>query len=190
MSPLPSPLQGPRRPQAFTVVELLVTVAVIGAMGAVTFASSQIFLRRDKANAAAAELVGWLEAISGRAGAFGPCTVQFTTGHGLAAGATLASLQNAGTNPRCTPEATLALPSSSGSDTYNVAVTFTPNGTTALTFTPRGGAVASGVEAVIKIAVHNQIPLRCVRISFGTLSIGVNNTTNDVTQTCTVWERT
>lgn len=186
---LPSALQRPRRPQAFTVVEVLVTVAVIGVLGAVTFASSQVFLRRDQTNAAAAELVGWLEAISGRAGAFGPCTVQFTTGNGLAAGATFASLQ-AGTNARCTPERTLALPSSSGRNTYNVAVTFTPTGTSALTFTPRAGVVANGVEAVVKIAVNNQLPLRCVRISFGTLSTGINNTTNDVAQTCTVWERT
>ncbi len=190
MSPLPPSLQRRGRPQAFTVVELLVTVAVIGVLGAVTFASSQVFLRRDQANAAAAELVGWLEGISGRAGAFGPCTVQFTTGSGMAPGATFASLQNAGTNARCTPDANLALPSSSGTNTYNVAVTFTPNGTTALTFTPRGGVVASGVEAVVKITVNNQIPLRCVRISFGTLSTGVNNTSNDVAQTCTVWEDT
>jgi Tfp pilus assembly protein PilE len=172
------------------VVELLVTVAVIGLLGSVTFASSQVFLRRDQANAAAAELVGWLEGISGRSGAFGPCTVQFTTANGLAPGATFASLQNVATNARCTPEATLALPSSSGSNTYNVAVTYTPNGTPSLTFTSRGGVVANGVEAVVKISVNNQLPLRCVRISFGTLSTGINNATSDVAQTCNVWERT
>lgn len=190
MSHLPSSFRRPSRSQAFTVVELLVTVAVIGLIGSIAFASSQVFLRRDLANAAAAELVGWLEAMSGRAGAFGPCTVQFTAGNDLAPNATFASLQNAGTNASCIPNANLALPSSSGNNTYDVAVAFTPSGTTTLTFTPRGGVVANGVEAVVKISVNNQVPLRCVRISFGTLSTGINNATSDVTQTCTVWERT
>ncbi|MEA5391429.1 prepilin-type N-terminal cleavage/methylation domain-containing protein [Cyanobium gracile UHCC 0139] len=190
MKHLPSPFRGQRLTKAFTVVELMVTVAVIGILGSVAFASSQVFLRRDQANAAAAELMGWLEGISGRSGAFGPCVVQFTTASNVAPGTTFATLQNAGANPRCTPEANLALPSTDGNRTYNVAVTYTPNSATSLTFTPRGGVVANGVEAVVKISVNNQLPLRCVRISFGTLSTGINNTTGDVSQTCTVWERT
>jgi hypothetical protein len=116
--------------------------------------------------------------------------VQFTTGTNVAPGTTLASLQNVASNARCTPEATLRLPTTDGNRTYNVAVTYTPNSATSLTFTPRGGVVANGVEAVVKISVNNQLPLRCVRISFGTLSTGLNNTTGDVNQTCTVWERT
>ncbi|MCP9885110.1 prepilin-type N-terminal cleavage/methylation domain-containing protein [Synechococcus sp. ATX 2A4] len=174
--------------QAFTVAELMVTVAVIGVLSAVVFTSSQAFLRRDQANAAAAELVGWLEAISARSGSVGPCTVQFTAANGLAPGATFASLQ-AG-DARCTPEPNLALPATDGNRTYNVAVTYTPNGTTALAFTNRAGVVANGVEAVVRISVNNQLPLRCVRIRFGTLSTGINNATGDVAQTCTVWERT
>jgi len=174
--------------KAFTLAELMITVAVAGILGSLVFASSQVFLRRDQANAAAAELVGWLEAISARSGAFGPCTVQFTAANGLAPGATFASLQ-AG-DARCTPEANLALPSTDGNRTYNVAVTYTPIGTTAVVFTNRAGVVANGVEAVVRISVNNQLPLRCVRIRFGTLSTGINNATGDVAQTCTVWERT
>jgi prepilin-type N-terminal cleavage/methylation domain-containing protein len=174
----------PGRPQAFTMVELMITVAVIGILGSVAFASSQVFLRRDQANAAAAELVGWLEAMSGRAGAYGPCTVQLTTANGLAPGATFATLQSG--DSRCTAQANLALPATDGNRTYNVAVT----GGSSVVFTTRGGAVANGVEAVVKISVNNQLPLRCVRIGFGTISTGINNATGDVTQTCTTWERT
>jgi hypothetical protein len=61
---------------------------------------------------------------------------------------------------------------------------------TSAVFTNRSGVVASGVEAIVKISVGNQLPLRCVRISFGTISTGINNATGDVSQTCTVWERT
>lgn len=190
MSILPRVCQRHQRSQsqAFTLSELMVTVAVIGIVGSLVFASSQVFLRRDQANAAAAELVGWLEGISGRSGAFGPCTVQFTTANGLAPGATFASLQ--GSDARCTSEANLALPSTDGNRTYNVAVTYTPAGTTSMAFTPRGGVVANGVEAIVKISVNNQLPLRCVRVSFGTVSTGINNATGDVTQACSVWERT
>ena len=177
------------RSPGFTLVELMVTVAVLGIFSAVVVSSSQVFLRRDQANAAAAELVGWLEGISGRAGAYGPCTVQITAGNGLAPGATFAALQNV-SDARCTPEANLALPSTDGNRSYNVAVVYTPSGTTSMAFTPRSGVVAGGVEAIVKISVNNQLSLRCVRVSFGTLSIGVNNATGDVTQTCTVWEST
>lgn len=177
----------------------MVTVAVLGIFSAVVVSSSQVFLRRDQANAAAAELVGWLEGISGRAGAYGPCTVQITAGNGLAPGATFAELlispppttpPTPPSDARCTPEANLALPSTDGNRTYNVAVVYTPTGTASMAFTPRSGVLADGVEAIVKISVNNQLPLRCVRVSFGTLSIGLNNTTGDVTQTCTIWERT
>lgn len=177
------------RGQAFTLTELMITVAVIGviALGGV-YASSQVIARRDFANTAAAELVGWLEAISARSGSVGPCRVQFTTGNALDPGATFASLQTG--DARCTPEPNLRLPSVYGNRVYDVAVTYTPAGTTSLAFTPRGGVVAGNVEATVKIAVSNQLPLRCVRISFGSISTGINNATGNVAQTCTVWERT
>jgi hypothetical protein len=104
-------------------------------------------------------------------------------------GPPLLPLQNV-SDARCTPEANLALPSTDGNRSYNVAVVYTPSGTTSMAFTPRSGVVAGGVEAIVKISVNNQLSLRCVRVSFGTLSIGVNNATGDVTQTCTVWEST
>lgn len=104
-------------------------------------------------------------------------------------GPPLLPLQNV-SDARCTPEANLLLPSVYGDRTYDVAVTYTPVGTTSLAFTPRGGVVAGNVQATVKIAVSNQLPLRCVRISFGSISTGINNATGDVAQTCNVWERT
>ena len=179
--------------KAFTLVELMVTVAVLGIVASFVFTSSAVFLRRDQANAAAADLVGWLDGISGRSGAFGPCTVQFTTANGLAPGATFATLQTASvpaSDARCTPVPNLVLPSTDGNRTYNVAVAYTPNTASSLVFTNRAGVVASGVEAVVKISVNGQLPLRCVRISFDTISLGVNNASGDVTQTCATWEST
>jgi prepilin-type N-terminal cleavage/methylation domain-containing protein len=188
INPTATLLKRKERYKAFTMLELIVTVAVLGIVGSVVFASSQVSLRRDQANAAAAELAGWLDGISGRSGSYGPCTVRFITGSSLAPGATFASLQ-AG-DAGCTPDPNLALPSTDGNRTYSIAVDYVPNTATSLVFTTRGGIVASGVEAVVKISVGGQLPLRCVRISFGTLSQGVNNTTGNVTQTCSTWETT
>ena len=174
--------------KAFTLIELVVTVAVLGIVTSLVITSSQVFLRRDQANAAAAELAGWLDGISGRAGAFGPCTVQFTTANNLAPQATFASLT--ASDARCTPDTNLALPTTNGNRTFNTAVAYTPNTATSLVFTNRAGVVANGVEAIVKISVNGQLPLRCVRISFATISLGVNNATGDVTQTCSTWEST
>ncbi len=193
INPTATLLKRKERYKAFTMLELMVTVAVLAIVGSVVFASSQVFLRRDQANAAAAELAGWLDGISGRSGAFGPCTVQFTTANGLAPGATFATLQTASIPPsdaKCTPNTILALPSTGGNVTYNVRVDYTPNTATSLVFTPRSGVVANNVQAIVKISVNGQIPLRCVRISFGTISTGVRDDTFDVTQDCTVWEDT
>lgn len=174
-------------PQGFALPELMISVVLIGIAGSLTFASSQVYLRRDRANAAAAELVGWLETTSARAVAYGPCTVQFTTGSGLAQGATLASLQSG--DARCTPTGNLTLPAIGGGDTYNVGVVYTPPATS-ITFTERGGVVANGVEAQVQISVNGLAPLRCVRVSFGSLSIGTRNDTGSIVQACTAWEAT
>jgi prepilin-type N-terminal cleavage/methylation domain-containing protein len=179
----------------FTLIELLVTVAVIGIIASIIFiySSSQVSLRRDQANAAAAELAGWLDGISGQASVYGPCTVAFTTGNNLNPGATFATLQRSSTpasDARCTNAPSLRLPTTDSNRTYNVAVSYTPNTATSLVFTNRAGVVADGVEAVIKISVNGQLPLRCVRISFSSLSLGINNSTGDVSQTCTTWEST
>lgn len=173
--------------QGFALSELMITVAVIGIVGSLAFTSSQVYLRRDRANAAAAELVGWLETTSARAVAYGPCTVQFSSGSGLAGGSAFATLQSG--DARCAPTGNLTLPSIGGNQTFNLAVTYTNSGS-AITFTERGGVLANGVEAVVRISVNNELPLRCVRASFGSLSIGINNATGNVAQSCSVWEAT
>jgi prepilin-type N-terminal cleavage/methylation domain-containing protein len=182
---IPNPSAG----LGFTLVELLVTVAVMGILGGLSFVASQTFVRRDQANTAAAELAAWLEPMAARASSVGPCEVTFTTGNGLAPGSTFATLAT-GSSADCTPEATLRLPSLATNQTYNVAVTYAPTTATSISFSRRGGVVADGVEATVKVAVASQLPVRCVRISFATVNIGRNNTTADVSQNCTEWQST
>lgn len=176
--------------QGFTLIELLVTVAVLGILGGLTFVASQTFVRRDQANTAASELAAWLAPMAARASSVGPCEVTFTTGTGLAPGSTFAALA-AGSSADCTTETSLRLPSLVTNQTYNVAVTYTPATATSIIFSRRGGVVADGVEATVKVSVASQLPVRCVRISFATIDMGRNNASADVSQACssTEWQR-
>lgn len=174
-----------RPPAAFTITELLVAVAILGILSAVTIRESLSFNRDQQAYAATQELLGWLEAVSAQAAVNGPCTVTFTAGANLAPGSTMASV-TAG-NARCSPEPA-RLPSGSTIGTFSVGVAYTPNTSTNLVFSPRAGVVAGGVQATVKIVSAGGAPLRCVRVNFSSLTGGINATSADVADTCNVWD--
>jgi prepilin-type N-terminal cleavage/methylation domain-containing protein len=179
-----------RKNQAFTLIELIVAIAITAIVGAVVFASSTYFLKRDRANAAAAELAGWLDALSAKAGSYGPCTVAFQQGQTISPGVTFASLSSDGSSAsatECTATPNLVLPATDGVRSYSVAVQPSDQ---PLVFTPRAGVAANATDVTVKIVVNEEAPLRCVRISFATISIGVNNTSASTNGTCSVWEKT
>ena len=174
-----------RPPAAFTLTELLVAVAILGILGAVTIRESLSFNRDQQAYAATQELLGWLEAVSAQAAVNGPCTVTFTTGANLAPGSTMASV-TAG-NASCSAEPA-RLPSGSTIGTFGVGVAFTPNTSTTLVFSPRAGVVAGGVQATVKIVSAGGAPLRCVRVNFSSLTGGIRANSANVADDCDVWD--
>jgi len=179
-----------RENKAFTLVELIVTVAVVAIVGAVVFASSTYFVKRDRANAAAAELAGWLDALSAKAGSYGPCTVAFRPGQTISPGVTFASLSSDGSSAspsKCTATPNLALPAIDGARFYSVAIEPSDQ---PVVFTPRAGVAANAKDVTVKIVVNDEAPMRCIRISFATISIGVNSTSASTNETCSVWEKT
>jgi hypothetical protein len=189
---LPPNWRSRRRHQAFTLIEMVVTVAVLGIVSAVVFTSSDYFLRRDRANAAVNELAGWLEAMSAKAGSVGPCWWVVRRG-GLEPGTPFAYSSGAG----CTERTNLMLPVIDGARYYLVTAEF-PNGDWVsfidpkawMAFSPRSGVVADGKDIIIKVAVNGEPPMRCVRISFGSIITGINNATGDAdNNTCTVWQQ-
>ena len=188
----------PSTPAGFTVVELMVTVAVLGIVSSVAFNVSQSSWRARGASAATVELTAWLDQISRSPEQNGTsCRVTVTTGT-LASGAVLASVNP----PNCATEENVLLPAINNNQSFQVAVsianTVTSTGTAQWWFTPRGaisttapaantGSTVSDIS--IRISVAGTVPVRCVRLSgtLGLLRMGRNNATGNPNTNCTDW---
>lgn len=175
----------------FTLIELAVVVAVVGILSAVGIHASGNEWRRERVNAVAIELAGWLETVRRTSLKGNACQVTISGGS-LAAGATLATaselLSNAVVaNPsianNCLTGQPLQISGTMGSSTYVIA----PGGSTSFKFTPRGtvNAAASNTQLanplVIEISLAGTTgPKRCVRISpgLGLISVGASNSSD------------
>ncbi|WP_225323212.1 hypothetical protein [Synechococcus sp. RSCCF101] len=140
-------------------------------------------LRRERANAIASALAGWLDQTSRSAPNVGQtCTVTISTGQ-LSAGDVLASVTPAG----CAQPATLTVPDFSGGGTARVAAT--PD---TFFFTPRATIATAGnanPDVLLRMSVADQPPLRCIRLTgaLGILEIGRNTSASSTRATCDQW---
>ena len=185
------------RHRAFTLPELLVTIAVLGIVSAVALTSSTYFLPKDRADAAVNELAGWLEAMQAKAGSEGPCGWVLRRGDTLPLGTTYAHAM--GDNRfRCTEREELKLPSVDGAKFYNVGAeingSFIPSSDpeAVVWFTRRSGIVANGKQIIVKISVNDEPPLRCLKVAFGIIYTGINKNTHVATDPaipCEDWQR-
>lgn len=159
----------------FTLVEILVAVAIIGILGGAVIRFSGNEWRRERINTVAVELAGWLEEI--RSNAFretnsttslGGCEVTFT-----AISASNASTQLASVSPtRCAANPIFRVTGLTGNHTYSSA---SSNGTQII-FTPRGTTMnAQPIE--LRLKIDSNTYLRCVRVSenLGLIRIGRND---------------
>ena len=177
----------------FSVTELLAVVAVVGILSAVGVHTSGNEWRRERVNAVATELAGWLETVRRTSLKGNACQVTISGGN-LATGATLATASEllAGNgisipitaNPsianNCLTGQPLQISGTLGNSTYAVA----PSGSTSFKFTPRGtvNAAAANTQLAIPVVIEISLagsggPLRCVRISegLGLISVGSSN---------------
>lgn len=170
----------------YTLIELLVTVGILGVVAAVGVYSSFNLARRERANTVASALAGWLDQVNRDVGRFNAqaggatCTVTLSTGN-LAEGAQMARVVPAA----CAIQPTLVVPDLEA-NAPSVQLTASP---ASFVFTPRGTVVATTDPVGITLAVNGQPPLRCLRLSgiLGALEVGRNNAVS--TGSCTEWGR-
>jgi prepilin-type N-terminal cleavage/methylation domain-containing protein len=177
----------------FTLIELMVTVAVLGIVSAVVINATGSEWRRERVNSVAIDLAGWLEAVrasSQRLGGSG-CTVTFSSGGSLAAGAEIARVVPAAcapTSPVSTNDANaraFLLPAfADGPDRYGIALA--PASPTTLSFTPRN-SISATADTSIKVHLAGSSQLRCVLLTatIGLIRIGSNGAAADSSASCT-----
>lgn len=176
------------RSNGYTLVELMVTVAVLGILTGLAIDSGQREWRREQVNGVVIELSGWLESVRRSALRGYRCNVTFTEGT-LSAGDTLATGAEASTSPQignnCLASMPLQIPSVGGGSQVSVTanysgIAFTPRGTVAQVAS--GDPLTANVPADIIVTLQPNGPSRCVRVEslLGLISIG--QVTNGVCQ--------
>ncbi|MCT0212078.1 MULTISPECIES: pilus assembly FimT family protein [Synechococcales] len=176
----------------FSLIELMVTVAVLGIASAVVINATGREWQRERVNGVAIQLAAWLEAVrssSQRLGGTG-CTVTFSTG-ALAAGAEIARVTPAACAP-ISPVSTndanaraFLLPVvANGPDRFGVALA--PAAPTTVSFTPRSSMSAT-VDTDLKVHLAGTTQLRCVRLTatIGQIQIGSNGAAASSAANCT-----
>ncbi len=171
-----------------TLFELMLSVAIIATIGAITVNAGIVEWRREQANAAAMDFTAWLEAVAQSPERTGvSCAVTVTTGTSRAPGSVLATVAPT----TCSLQPTLLLPAINQTSSYSVGAS-----ATTWTFTPRGaistgGGTSTNTDISVRFSVGGALPVRCVRLS-GTLGLfrfGRNNASGDTSVECTDWSR-
>jgi prepilin-type N-terminal cleavage/methylation domain-containing protein len=179
----PAPLGHKESHHGFSLVELLVVVVILGIFAAIALESYNSFLRRERVNAVALSLYGWLNEVrqaSLRLQDSG-CTVTFASGS-IAAGQQLASVE-AGSS--CA--VILGIKSSLVLDRELTNGLSAQMGPSALSFTYTPRTLSTNVSDItIGLTVDTKAPQRCLLISAvsGSIQIGRNNSSSATTGVC------
>ena len=206
MVPLMRPFVGQasiRRKAAFTVLEILVVVGILGVLSSVIIASGSKSLQRSKINAVAVELAGWLTAI--RAKNENGCYVDYvgtTTNKSnivrnvqinppglFSSGAQVLTFRTpADCSDPSGAQVSFRLPANVGGG-YTLRlfdpIIFSPRGTTAMADN------ATNETDYIKIFHAGSGLLRCIRIRYwtGIIEIGSNSKATTIADPCTSFDR-
>jgi len=159
--------------RAFSLTELMVTVAVIGILSSIVIQITGNEWRRERVQAVQVDLVGWLEAVRRAALRGASCEIQIQAGS-KDPGSTLATVVDNG----CLYTLPMTIP---GIVSNGTIYTITTNQTN-LAFTPRGTVRTPAdanldAGAMIEIRLNGGGPVGCVSIgpSVGAIRTGLLN---------------
>lgn len=169
-----------RRPQAFTLVELMVIVAVIGIVSGVAFTSMASFLQEQKLRQAAAELASYLQSARAKAQREGAsCELAFSGGSSTVIRPTAATGNVCNSSPL---QAGLDLATVSGTSGLALSGATTTN----ITFTRSGTLASDSVSSSTVVSMPRLLYLsasgtsqqRCVFLDLVGIRIGWRNGTS------------
>lgn len=180
----------PRSLQAFTILELLLVITILGVLSVVSWKVIVNDLQRARLNAVSQDFVDWVEGIRKAAlRTQGGCQITVVNLTNASSGTQLASVQNLNANdPPCAPSTTFLYRAATSSGQLSSAAT-----NLVFTFTPRGtilGATSNTAlpaDVEVRLALQGISQLRCLRLSglLGSSQIGSNGTTGNVGSSCT-----
>jgi Tfp pilus assembly protein PilE len=189
------------RIRGYALSELMITVALIGVVGAIAIPVGIQTWRRAQANAAVLDLAGWLDEVQRTTDTSNvSCRINITTGAALAGQSVLATataITPGTTNPAngvvCGTGNPLRLPGIGANPRYQVGSSFPAN---TFFFTQRGAistnnlaSTAANTTFSVRVSVEGEIPMRCVRLSgmLGLIRLGSHSGTGNTANDCNSW---
>lgn len=169
--------------RGFTLLEMMVTIAVLGTVLATVVSLSGSEWRRERVNTVAIELAGWLEGIrmaSTRQPGSNPCVVTFNTATAAVNGSVLATVAPAA----CSPQGSFIITGTADNDS-NFEIALSPGASSSLTFSPRG-SVSASTDTDLRILLAGTGQMRCVRLTgtVGLIRIGSHSNAPDTSADC------
>lgn len=171
------------RSRGFTLLEMIISTAVMVVVLATVVSLSGREWRRERLNAVAIELAGWLEAIrtaSTRQPGSNPCVVTFSTATSAVNGSVLATVAPAS----CSPQSSFTIKGIAGS-TSTFQMARTPSTPSTVSFSPRGSISASS-DTDLRILLAGTGQMRCVRLTgtVGLIRLGSRSDATDTSVDC------
>lgn len=170
-----------RRSFGFSIVELLVVVAIISLLAGLSVPTFLSVLRRERANAVVLSFYGWLNEIrqvATRVEGEG-CQIQFQTGT-FAVGQAMAQVSNSS----CASLVQVATFVNDGTFSQQKSVQLRSS-SPSVAYTPRTLTTNSS-DLVLSLTVGGDPPIRCLKISAisGAIEVG-RNSSSDLSADCT-----
>lgn len=170
------------RERAFTLTELMVTVAIMGILAGITLWITGREWQHEQLNGVASELEAWLDDVRRTSLRGTACRVSFQPGS-RGAGEAMASVEDSsgssGSSTSCLSNNPLVTnPFRLDPAVASARVTLGPADATTITFTPRGTVLGlpggNGDPLELTLALEGSSQIHCIRISppIGDISLG------------------